>query len=366
MIATIHAFLIDNAVILGSLASILAIVGLGPAVYRALTSRWRKPDTVFIANPEAFHAPKAIAPPPGTVQLDLDAFIALQTKLRDQARADLAKAHGEERQRLEDKIDALNQRLANPDEALAQQQAIINDLQAQLARRGNEIGGDDLTKAKAALASGDFTLARTLFETLAARTQPEVEANAAAAFALGQIAEAEIRWHDAARHYATAARLNPGFDSLEKASGYAGRSGDYAAAIQFSGSLISWARNSGTQEQLASALNEQGINLHRQGRFPEAEALYKQALQIDRATIGEQHPDYATRLNNLAGVVQAQGRFPEAEALYGQALAICREKLGDSHPNTQFCIRNYLGLLETHIPASPMIPTLKALLAISP
>ena len=99
-----------------------------------------------------------------------------------------------------------------------------------------------------------------------------------------------------------------------------------------------------------------------QGRYLEAEGLYRQALEIDRATIGEAHPDYATDLNNLAGVVRAQGRFTEAEGLYKQCMAILRPSLGDKHPNTQAIAQNYLSLLETHNPTSPDIPSLRALL----
>ncbi|MDZ7905984.1 MAG: tetratricopeptide repeat protein [Cypionkella sp.] len=35
-----------------------------------------------------------------------------------------------------------------------------------------------------------------------------------------------------------------------------------------------------------------------------AEPLYRQAMEIDRKTLGEDHPDYATSLNNLAGLLQ--------------------------------------------------------------
>ena len=44
------------------------------------------------------------------------------------------------------------------------------------------------------------------------------------------------------------------------------------------------------------------------GRYEEAEPLYRQALQIGRETLGEGHPDYATRLNNLATLLVATGR----------------------------------------------------------
>ena len=275
--------------------------------------------------------------------MDVDTFTSLQTRLREDARAELAAAHGDERKRLEEQITALNARLANPDEALAQQHAIILDLEAQLARRGNELGGDDVTNAKAALEAGDFTAARMLFETLAARTEPDVQAHADASFALGQIAEAEIRWHDAATHYARAARLNPTFDTLRKAREFAWRAGDYPAALRFGEDLLALARKSGSQDRLAAALNEHALTIDSQGRFTEAEGLYRQTLDIGLKTIGDEHPNYAIRLNNLATVVQEQGRYLEAEGLYRQALDIDRNTIGEAHPDYATDLNNLAG-----------------------
>jgi hypothetical protein len=36
------------------------------------------------------------------------------------------------------------------------------------------------------------------------------------------------------------------------------------------------------------------------GNYVAAEPLYRQALQIRRRVLGEEHPDFATSLNNLA------------------------------------------------------------------
>ena len=52
------------------------------------------------------------------------------------------------------------------------------------------------------------------------------------------------------------------------------------------------------------------------GRHAEAEPLYLQAMEIRRTALGEQHPDYATSLNNLAALYVAMGRHAEAEPLY--------------------------------------------------
>ena len=43
-----------------------------------------------------------------------------------------------------------------------------------------------------------------------------------------------------------------------------------------------------------------------QGKFEEEIELYKKAIVIGEQTLGKDHPDVATRYNNLAGVYKAQ------------------------------------------------------------
>ena len=64
-----------------------------------------------------------------------------------------------------------------------------------------------------------------------------------------------------------------------------------------------------------------------QGRYDDAERLYREALEIDREGVGEGHPSYAKHLNNLAGVLMNQDRPEEARALLQQALEIFRATL---------------------------------------
>ena len=52
-------------------------------------------------------------------------------------------------------------------------------------------------------------------------------------------------------------------------------------------------------------------------------------MEIRRTALGEGHPDYATSLNNLAGLYHAMGRHAEAEPLYKQAMEIRRTALGE-------------------------------------
>ncbi|MEQ8386704.1 MAG: tetratricopeptide repeat protein [Coleofasciculus sp. A1-SPW-01] len=71
-----------------------------------------------------------------------------------------------------------------------------------------------------------------------------------------------------------------------------------------------------------------------QGRYGEAEPLYQKALELYKRLLGDDHPDVASSLNNLAYLYSSQGRYGEAEPLYQQALELCKRLLGDDHPNT--------------------------------
>jgi tetratricopeptide (TPR) repeat protein len=71
-----------------------------------------------------------------------------------------------------------------------------------------------------------------------------------------------------------------------------------------------------------------------QGRYEQAEPLYQQALEMWKRLLGDEHPDVATSLNNLAGLYDSQGRYEQAEPLYQQALEMWKRLLGDEHPDT--------------------------------
>jgi tetratricopeptide (TPR) repeat protein len=77
------------------------------------------------------------------------------------------------------------------------------------------------------------------------------------------------------------------------------------------------------------------------GRYDEAEPLYKQALELRKRLLGENHPSTASSYNNLASLYNAMGRYEEAEPLYEQALAICQRVLGVNHPNTVTIRKNW-------------------------
>ena len=76
-------------------------------------------------------------------------------------------------------------------------------------------------------------------------------------------------------------------------------------------------------------------------RYSDAEPLYQQALELRKRLLGEEHPDVAQSLNNLAGLYRNQGRYSEAEPLYQEAIIIATKTLGENHPNTKTISQNY-------------------------
>jgi tetratricopeptide (TPR) repeat protein len=86
--------------------------------------------------------------------------------------------------------------------------------------------------------------------------------------------------------------------------------------------------------QLAEAdvLKRRFAELYRQGRSAEAVEPAEQCVRICREALGEQHPEYATSLNNLAALHESMGDYARAEPLHRQAMEICREALGEHDP----------------------------------
>ncbi|HHP7244585.1 MAG TPA: tetratricopeptide repeat protein [Elainellaceae cyanobacterium] len=97
---------------------------------------------------------------------------------------------------------------------------------------------------------------------------------------------------------------------------------------------------------VAQSLNNLALLYNTQGRYEEAEPLYQQALAMNQRLLGNEHPDVAQSLNNLAALYQMQGRYSEAEPLYQQALAMRQRLLGDEHPDVAQSLNNLANLYQ--------------------
>jgi tetratricopeptide (TPR) repeat protein len=92
--------------------------------------------------------------------------------------------------------------------------------------------------------------------------------------------------------------------------------------------------------------------------------LYRRALAIDEASLGADHPNVATHLNNLAGLLRADNRLAEAEPLYRRALAIDEVSLGADHPEVAIDLNNLATLLQGTNRAAGTEPLLRRALVV--
>ncbi len=129
----------------------------------------------------------------------------------------LATATEAERTRPEAEKAEIARRLADIEGALAEREAKIRSLEALLAEAGSAVSVERLQEAREALSKGDFSKADNLFAEIEASAQAAVQSTARAAYGRGEIAEEQIRWANAAEHYARAAGLDPTYDALRKA-----------------------------------------------------------------------------------------------------------------------------------------------------
>ena len=68
--------------------------------------------------------------------------------------------------------------------------------------------------------------------------------------------------------------------------------------------------------------------------------LGEQALQIRRTLFGEEHPETASSLSNVAHYYDALGKLDQALELGEQALQIRRTLFGEQHPDTANSLHN--------------------------
>ncbi|KAL4985444.1 hypothetical protein BDW68DRAFT_144681 [Aspergillus falconensis] len=94
------------------------------------------------------------------------------------------------------------------------------------------------------------------------------------------------------------------------------------------------------QEQYTNLSRRIADCLASDGRFHEAEALYKELLEISKAALGAEHPDTLASMANLASTYRNQGRWNEAEKLEVEVLEISKAVLGAEHPDTLTSMAN--------------------------
>jgi tetratricopeptide (TPR) repeat protein len=79
-------------------------------------------------------------------------------------------------------------------------------------------------------------------------------------------------------------------------------------------------------------VNNQGLLAEVEGRYEEAIAAQRRAVELKEKILGPDHPDVATSLGNLANVLAKVNRVSEALELSQRAVRIDEKALGADHP----------------------------------
>jgi tetratricopeptide (TPR) repeat protein len=91
---------------------------------------------------------------------------------------------------------------------------------------------------------------------------------------------------------------------------------------------------------VANSLNALAELYREWGRYRDAEPLYQQALSMKKRLLEEEHPDVATILSNLAELYHRQWRLSELEPLYLNALKLKKRLLGEEHQDVATILNN--------------------------
>jgi pentatricopeptide repeat protein len=83
-----------------------------------------------------------------------------------------------------------------------------------------------------------------------------------------------------------------------------------------------------------SLLHNLGQCSYLQGKYAEAEAIYRQTVQLKETVLGKDHPDTLITMNSLATSLLEQGNYIEAETMYRQTLQLRQRVLGKDHLDT--------------------------------
>jgi len=99
-----------------------------------------------------------------------------------------------------------------------------------------------------------------------------------------------------------------------------------------------------TQADLINNFSTAGQQSYNEGNYDASEMFFSSSVFLAQKLAGEDHPDFAIHLNNLASVYKSQSKYEEAEKLYLKALEITKKVLGEDHPKFATVLNNLAGV----------------------
>jgi|GEM_PF-337553 len=107
---------------------------------------------------------------------------------------------------------------------------------------------------------------------------------------------------------------------------------EYGKADDYLAEAIEINRQAGVDDQLlATYLNDRALMFQSQGRVSEAEALYRESIEVHIRSVGQDHIEVAKVRFNLGTLLEDRGEFTEAETLYRDSLNTIVNVLGERH-----------------------------------
>ena len=202
-------------------------------------------------------------------------------------------AGSKEQRRYQRALDDINSKLSNIDVSYNKYRKQLEEDLKRLNDFNGDIPAGRLWAAKQALAKGDRKKAKEIFQLIREQAENSIKAAAESEYQLGRLAEDDIDYLLAQRHYKEAVRLAPENATYLSAAG--------------------------------------GISLDL-GLYDKAIAFYEKDLAITRQTLGEQHPSTALQQFGLS-LVQRRVR---------QGHCVLRKVLGHQTPNLRRTLRHKL------------------------
>jgi tetratricopeptide (TPR) repeat protein len=109
---------------------------------------------------------------------------------------------------------------------------------------------------------------------------------------------------------------------------------------------LTLAEKAANHSSVATTLNNLAELCRLQGKYDQAELLYKRALLYLEQTLGPEHPYVATVLENLTILYCDQGKYNQAEPLYQRTLLLYKQTSGLEDTDTATTLGNYVDLLQ--------------------
>ncbi len=252
------------------------------------------------------------------------------------------KASDAEKVDLEKKIAELNRRLADVPKAFEELQKRNTELEEIVKHGDNKAIEKKFQKSIDAFNENEFAKADKILMEIEETEKLDKKDFGNIAYARGNVAEQDIRWKDAAEHYARAVQLAPSFNSLISAQKLALAIGDYDSALSFGLDAQKSAIKEHGEDSKQYALSVSGLALihMEQKKYELAEPLHKESLKIRENIFGKKHPEVAVCLNNLGGIYQIKNQHRKATYFFKRALNINKEALGVKHYITATILNN--------------------------